>query len=334
MSEKAKRVLIIFDLLLPLPEHQYPDYFGEEDWRTQRDVKAALEKAGHCIKLLGIHNELAPFFESIKSFKPDLIFNLSEAFDSNRSFEPHVAALFELLKIPYTGAKAERLAICKDKGLTKKILTYHDIRVPKFLISRLDTPLKKLGTFPYPAFIKPLGLEASEGISQMSFVSTEKEALERCQFIHDKFKCDVIIEEYIEGREIYVSILGNSRLQVFPPRELFFKDVPDSEPKFATFKAKWDDNYRKKWGITTGPAKSFAEGIEDKILATSKKIYQALQMNGYGRIDLRIRADGEIVFIEANPNPAISRLDDFSLSAQKAGVDYKSLITKIVDLAA
>jgi D-alanine-D-alanine ligase len=185
----------------------------------------------------------------------------------------------------------------------------------------------------FPAFIKPLKLEASEGITQLSFAENEKDALDRARFIHDKLGTDAIIEEYIEGRELYVGVLGNERLTVFPPRELFFKNVPEGEPKFATFKAKWDDNYRKKWGIDTGPAKALPKELAREVVETCKKVYRTFQLRGYARMDLRVTPEGEIFFLEANPNPTIARDEDFAQAAEKGGVGYDELIARILQLS-
>ncbi|MCM0607349.1 MAG: ATP-grasp domain-containing protein [Xanthomonadaceae bacterium] len=331
---KSLHVLIIFDLNSELPREEYSSYLKEDvDWKVTSDVKRSLERLGHEVRLLGIYNDLAPFLDCMKDRKPDLIFNLSEAFNSERDFEPHMASLFELFSVKYTGASPEALRLCKDKGLAKKILSYHRLQVPKFVVSHKRNPLRSLKNFIYPAFIKPLSLEASEGISQVSFVENEAECLERIKFIHDKMGVDAIIEEYIDGREIYVSVMGNDRLAAFPARELYFEEMPDGVPKFATFHAKWNDAYRKKWGIATDFAKPLGDELEKKILETSKKIYRVLKMSGYGRIDLRIRNNNEIVFLEANPNPNLAKDEDFALSVLKSGVKFDELIQKIISLA-
>jgi D-alanine-D-alanine ligase len=185
----------------------------------------------------------------------------------------------------------------------------------------------------YPAFIKPLQLESSEGISQYSFAPTEKDALSRMKYVHERLGVDAIIEEYIEGRELYVSILGNEKLTVMPIRELLFREVPEGEPKFATFKAKWSEDYRKRWGISSDYAQGLDPALEARILEACKRIYRHLKMRSYGRIDLRVKANGEIYFIEANPNPSIAADEDFALSAAKAGIPYEELIAKILSLS-
>ncbi len=334
MSSRELKILLLFDLSKKIDPEEYSEYMKTEDWKTEANILSTLKRLGHEVKPFGLHDDIQPLIDEIKNNKPDLIFNLSEAFKKDRHYEPHIVALLELLEVKYTGAGPEALRICKDKSLTKKILSYHEILVPQFEVAKKSQPIRSLKDFKYPAFIKPLQLEASEGISQVSLAENEKDALERVRYINDKLETDAIIEEYIEGRELYVGVLGNERLQAFPPRELFFKEVPEGEPKFATFQAKWNDSYRKRWGIDTGSAKALPEGVdEEKMLDTCKKIYRLLQLKGYGRIDLRVRPSGEVYFIEANPNPSIAKEDDFAKAAAKAGLDYDSLVAKMITLA-
>lgn len=330
---KSLKILLLFDLSVKITPEEYDEYWSNPDWKTEKDVRNSLKKLGHEVIPLGIHNDIAPILQTIHEQKPDLVFNMSEAFSGNRDFEPDLAALLQLMKIPFTGASPLGLSLCKDKGLTKVILGYHRIRVPRFLVAKKSRPLKSLKKFQFPAFIKPLQLESSEGISQFSYVENEKDALARVKFVHERLGVDAIIEEFIDGREIYVSILGNEKLAVFPPRELFFKQVPDDEPKFATFRSKWDPEYRKKWGIDTSWASAMSEPAQKKLTDVCKKIYRLLNIQGYGRIDLRIKDNGEIYFIEANPNPSIGKNEDYALSANKGGLEYDDLIAKIVSLA-
>lgn len=331
---KSLKVLLLFDLSINLSREEYADYWHTPDWKTERDVRNTLIKLGHEVIPLGIYDDIEPFIKIVKDQKPDLVFNMSEAFSGKRNFEPNLTALMELVGVPFTGAGPMSLQICKDKGLTKSILGYHEISTPKFLVAKKSRPfpLSALRKFPFPAFIKPLQLESSEGIAQMSYAANEKEALARVKYIHDKLGVDAIVEEFIDGREVYVSILGNDKLSVFPARELFFKQVPDNEPKFATFKSKWDREYRKKWGIDSGWVNELPESTQKKLNDVCKKIYRLLNIQGFGRIDLRIRGE-EIYFIEANPNPSIAKKEDYALSANKAGVEYEELISRIVSLS-
>jgi D-alanine-D-alanine ligase len=174
--------------------------------------------------------------------------------------------------------------------------------------------------------------DASYGISQASFVETDADMLARVQFVHDTFAQDALVEEYVTGRELYVSILGHKKLQVMPVRELCFEEVPEGEPKIATYKAKWDDAYRKKWGIKNRFANPIAAEAMDKIITTCKRAYQVLQLQSYARIDLRLTPQNEVVIIEVNPNPFLADGEDFAESAKKSGMGYDDLIQKIVNI--
>jgi D-alanine-D-alanine ligase len=184
----------------------------------------------------------------------------------------------------------------------------------------------------FPILVKPVKDEASYGISRASFVKEEEQFRERIAFIHEKHKSDAIAEEYIDGRELYVSIMGNTRLTVFPIRELVFREVPPNEPKIATYKAKWDEEYRKRWGLDGQFAEDLDPALVKEIEQMCKDIYRLLTIDGYARIDLRLTADNKIYFIEANPNPHLAADEDFAQSAQKAGLKYPQLINAIIRL--
>ena len=237
------------------------------------------------------------------------------------------------MNVAYTGAGPEALLLCKDKVLSKKVLAYHKVRSPHFVVSHRAHPLRRLRRFIYPAFVKPVCEESSDGISRASFARDEGEAVERARFIHQKFGCDALIEEYIEGRELYISVIGNHRLRVFPPREIFFSQVPEDIPKFATFHAKWNDAYRKKWGITNGAAKPLPGGVQENLAKLAKKVYRLLKIRGFGRIDVRITEAGEVFVIEANPNPSLAQEDDFAQAAAESGMGYEVLIREILNSA-
>ena len=330
------KVLILFDLARKAsPEETFsPQVLKEqEDKPTEADVLACLVRLGHEVEMLPVFNDVLSIIEKLKAFNPDVVFNLTESFHSNRAHEPNIPALLELMRVRYTGARPDGLILCKDKALAKKVLHYHRLRVPHFVISPETRPLKRLRRFVFPAFVKPVSEESSDGIAKASFAKSEEEALERARFIHEKFQCDALIEEYIEGRELYLSVLGNRKLTVFPPREIFFEQMPEDEPKFATFQAKWNDAYRKKWGIKNGPAGELPSELLEKLPRLARKVYRVLKIRGLGRIDVRLTANGEVVIIEANPNPSLAREEDFAQSAASSGLDYDQLIQKILDSA-
>ncbi|MBI3698090.1 MAG: hypothetical protein HY238_25040, partial [Acidobacteria bacterium] len=227
-------MLVLFDLARPAaPDENFsPKVLQEqEDKPTEADVLRSLKRLGHEVETLAVFDDVTSLVEKVKTYGPDVVFNLLESFYGDRAHAPSVAAMLDLMKVRYTGAGPDALLLCQDKALAKKVLAHHRVRVPHFVISNRDRPMKHLRRFVYPAFVKPVREESSDGISQASFVRGEEEALERARFVHEKFHCDALIEKYIEGRELYLSVMGNQRLTVFPPRELFFEQVPDDAPK-------------------------------------------------------------------------------------------------------
>jgi D-alanine-D-alanine ligase len=239
----------------------------------------------------------------------------------------------ELQGVPFTGCGAMGMTLCKHKDISKQILNFHRIRIPQFVVFQPGKKIVRPRYLKLPAFIKPLKEEASYGIAQASLVETDEQFAQRVAFIHEKFKQDAIAEEYIHGRELYVSVLGNDRLQVLPIREMVFHEIPPDEPRFASFKAKWDDDYRKRWGITNQFASDLDPGLVKRIERVCKRIYRLLDITGYARLDFRLPQDGQIVFIEANPNPILAADEDFAQSAAKAGLAYPQLIERIIALS-
>jgi D-alanine-D-alanine ligase len=329
------KILILFDIARRAdPEETFAERaLKEEDKPTELDVLKCLKRLGHEVETLAVFDNVAAIVEKLTAYAPDVVFNLTESFYHDRSHEPNIPALLELMKVRYTGSGPEALLLCKDKALAKKVLTYHRVRLPRFVVSHKARPLRRLRRFTFPAFVKPVSEESSDGISQASLVKGEEEAIERARFIHQKFNCDALIEEYVDGRELYLSVLGNNRLTVFPPREIFFGQVPEDAPKFATFHAKWNDAYRKKWGIKNAAAAPLSDGVLENLTRLARRIYRLLKIRGFGRIDVRITASGEVFVIEANPNPSLAHDEDFAQAADAAGTGYDALIQQILDEA-
>ena len=329
------KILVLFDVARPADPNELfsPEALQQEGKPTEADVLEALRRLGHEVETLAVFDNVTGTVDKLKSFAPDIVFNLSESFYHDRAYEPNLTALLDLMKVRYTGSGPDALLLCKDKALAKKVLAYHHVRLPHFVVSHRAHPLRRLRRFSYPAFVKPMCEDASDGICRASFAKDEKEAIERSRFIHQKFNSDALIEEYIEGRELYLSVLGNHRLTVFPPREIFFDQVPDDVPKFATYHAKWNDAYRQKWGIANGPAKPLPEGVHHHLAELARKVYRLLKIRGFGRIDVRLTPTGEVYVIEANPNPCLAQDEDFAQSACLAGMNYDSLVQEILNSA-
>ncbi len=331
--KKKLKVLTLLDVESPMTlEQDLSLELQTPDWKTEAHVLAALAERGHTAHYLALYDDLDLLRQKLQLFEADVIFNLADQFKKNRAFDQNIVSYLEMHDIPFTGCGSVGLTLCKHKGISKKILSYHRIHVPGFaLIPRGQKRVNSRG-LRFPLLVKPLKEEASLGIAQASLVSNDEQFRERVQFVHEKIENDVIAEEYIEGRELYVSVLGNQRLQVFPIRELVFTKVPPDEPKIATYRAKWDEEYRQRWGLQN----QFAEGLDPalvrKINDTCRRIYRLLAIDGYARLDLRVTAAGEVYFIEANPNPMLAADEDFSQSALKGGLEFPALVERIIRL--
>lgn len=329
--KKKLKVLALFDAIGPTTIDQ--DLSAEmktEDWKTEANVLNALNALGYTAEHLAIFDNLDLLRQKLETFAPDVLFNLADQFKNNRGFDQNIVSLLEMQGVPFTGCGATGLVLCKHKGISKKILSYHRIYTPNFVVIPRGQRIGRPRQLKFPLLVKPVKEEASYGIAQASFVENDEQFRERVAFIHEKYDGDVIAEEYIAGRELYVSLMGNLRLTVFPIRELVFREVPPDEPKIATYRAKWDEEYRKRWGLQN----QFAEGLDPALVTqieqTCKRIYRLLTIDGYARIDLRLTTDNKVYFIEANPNPILAEDEDFALSAGKAGLPYPQLIDRIV----
>lgn len=330
---KKLNILALFDAVAPTTlDQDLTAELATPDWKTEAHVLAALRELGHRVEHLALFDDFDLLRQKLLQFTPDVIFNLADQFKNNRGFDQNIVSNLEMNGIPFTGCGSTGLALCKHKGISKKILGYHRIPVPDFLIAPRGRKPARPRRLKFPVLVKPLKEEASLGISQASFVENDAQLQERVQFIHEKLDNDAIAEEYIEGRELYVGLLGIRRVDAFPIRELVFREVPPEEPKIATYKAKWDEEYRKRWGLEN----QFAEGLdpilERRIVDTCRRIYRLLTLDGYARIDLRVTPEGKVYFIEANPNPMLASDEDFAQSALKAGLSYPALLQRIVQL--
>jgi D-alanine-D-alanine ligase len=282
---------------------------------------------------LGVGDELAPIRRAIDEHRPHVAFNLLRSFHDIGVYDAHVISYLELLRMPYTGSNPRGLLLASDKALSKKILSYHRIRVPGFFVFPLGGKFKKPRRVDFPLIVKTVDEHASLGIAQASIVSDQDSLEERVRFMHESFASDVIAEEYIEGRELTIGVLGNDRLTTFPAWELTFSNLPKTSEPIATAKVKWDLEYQKKVGLETGPAELDPKARE-LLARTAKRIYRALGLSGYARIDVRMDAEARVFVLEANPNPDLCANEDFACSAAAAGVAYPRLVQKILNLGA
>lgn len=327
------RILALFDAVAPTTADQ--DLSAElatPDWKTEAQVLEALRALGHEVAYVAVFDHLEPLVAKLRDFQPDLVFNLADQFRNNRAFDHNIASFLELQGVPFTGCGSTALTLCKHKAISKKILAYHGLAVPGFALFPRGRRAAAPRHLRYPLLVKPLKEESSLGIAQASLVEDEAHLQDRVQFIHEKFDHDALAEEYIHGRELYVSVLGHRRLDVFPVRELVFQDLPPEAPHIATYKAKWDEAYRARWGLRNQFAEDLDPTVTRRVAATCRRIYRLLTVDAYARLDLRLAEDGRLCFIEANPNPMLAREEDFAQSAARAGLSYPDLVARIVRL--
>ena len=272
--------------------------------------------------------------KTISDWKPEIVFNLLEEFDGIVTYDQHVVAYLELMRQPYTGCNPRGMLLSRDKVLCKQLLSYHRIPTPQFLLVPRGKKISVPKKFEFPMFVKSATEDASLGIAHASVVTDLKQLRERVVFMHEQTNSDALIEEYIEGRELYVGVLGNDRLTVLPVWEMTFGSLPENLPAIATRKVKWDRRYQQKYGITTAAAENLPDGTMAKLEKLSKRIYRALHLTGYARMDFRLRADGELYVLEANANPNLAEGEDLAQSASKAGIGYDDLLHKIMLLGA
>jgi D-alanine-D-alanine ligase len=334
MSRKSLRILVLMheDLVPPDDIRGVPD---EEvtGYKNEYDVVQALRELGHEVVKLGVHDEIAPLRRALKEVRPHVVFNLLEEFHGETVYDHHVVSYLELARVAYTGCNARGLVLGRDKALSKQILHYHRIRVPRFAVSPMGRRFKRPRRLEFPLIVKSLIEEGSTGISEASVVHNDEKLQERIEFIHRRVETDAIIEQFIDGREIYAGVLGNHILQVFPPWELDLRKLRPDAPRIATRRIKWDSAYWEKHGIDIGPAKDFPESAARTYGSLVKRICKALGLTGYARIDFRLDDAGNLHFLEANPNPDIARYDEFAGAAETAGYTYEALLQKVVNLA-
>ncbi len=330
--KKRLRVLALVDADLVPPEDTEGVDTLAAPWKTEFDVIETLKEEGHEVRVLGIGADLSPVRGAVDAFAPDIAFNLMEAFDNVASFDHNLVAYLELLRLRYTGCNSRGLVLARDKSISKKILHYHRIGVAAFEVFPRGRRVQRPRRLPFPLIVKSLTLDASIGISQASVVENDERLLERVSFIHESLETDALVEEYIEGRELYVGLLGNQRLQVLPVWELDFSGMPETSRKIATERLKWSHAYQKKHRIMTGAAKGLTPEDLRHITSVCRRVYRNLELSGYARIDLRLRPDGRLFVMEANPNPQLAYGEDFAESAESAGLDYGPLLGRIMSL--
>jgi D-alanine-D-alanine ligase len=327
---KKLRVIMLADETL-LPRGDLEDFSSKqrELRKTEFDVRDAIESLGHEFFSIGVSDDLSTIRGAIDAHKPDVAFNLVEEFGGVAHFDAHVVSYLELRRQPYTGCNPRGLTLARDKALTKKILAYHGFKVPGFAVFPQRRAASRMNGLKFPLFVKSLTEEGSAGISSASIVHDEDKLKERVSFIHRSTQSTALAEEFIDGREIYVGVMGNNRVTVLPPWEFSMTKKDESAPLIASDRAKWDPEYQRQVGLKTGPAQ-LSKKVRQRLAAASKDIYHLLGMSGYARLDYRVTDDGEAYLLEANPNPQIAKDEDFALSAKHVGIEYPALIEQLM----
>lgn len=330
---KRSRVLVVLHpSLMPPDSLEGQDPRAIEEWRTEFDVIQTLKASGHEVRALGVLDSITELRATITDWQPDVVFNLLEEFDGIVSYDQHVIAFLEMLRQPYTGCNPRGLLLSRDKSLCKQVFAWHRIPSPQFQVflrgQRIVIPRRAR----FPLFVKSSTDDASLGIAQASVVTDAAHLKERIEFVIEQQKSDALVEEYIEGRELYVGMLGNQRLTRFPVWELNFGNLGDSSSAIATRKVKWDAKYRARYGIDSAPARDLPAGVEAQLDRLSRRMYRALGLTGYARMDFRMKADGSLYALEANANPHLARDEDFACAAAAAGREYPALLDSIVKL--
>jgi len=329
---KKRRVMVLMHPDLIPPESAEGVDLTAVEWRTEYDVVTGLRELGHEVLAVGVRDDLLVIRKIVDDWKPHIAFNLLEEFSGVAIYDQNVVSYLELLGVPYTGCNPRGLMLARDKALAKKILHYHRIAIPEFITVPVGRSVKRPKDLPFPLFVKSVSEEASLGISQASIVDDDNKLEERVAFIHKSVGTGALIERYIEGRELYVGVLGNRRVQTFPVWELDLSKLPEETRRIATERVKWSRTYQSKYGIRSGEATDLPEGAAEKIRDIARRTYGILGLSGYARVDLRLDPAGAFYVLEANPNPQIARGEDFADSAEVAGLPYPALLQRILDV--
>lgn len=329
---KKKRVLVLMDEALVPPDSV--EGLSDDEFnliKTEYNVCWALKELGHEVMPLGVRYDLSVIGKAIDEWKPHIAFNLLEEFQHSNVYRQYVIGYLELRGVKYTGCNPAGLLLSRDKAMQKKILSYHRMPVPKFQVFQIGRKVRRRRQLEFPLIVKSVSQEASIGISKASLVEDDAALAARVEFVHDRVGTDAIAEQFIPGREIYASLLGNTRIEILPIWELVFKNKAPDEPLINTEKAKFDLRYQEKKGIDIHKA-DIPEKLVKRIEVLSRRIYKRLHLSGYARLDYRLTPDGQPYLLEANPNPEIAYGEEFASAAEASGYDYPGLIQRIVNL--
>lgn len=332
MKRKLRVLVLMHEDLMPPADVSGLTQAQMAPFKTEYDILWALDELGHESLALGVHDDLSKLRNALHEFRPHLTFNVLEEFHGVTMYGQAVVSYLELLRAAYTGCNPRGLMLAHDKLLTKKILSYHGLPTPRAAVFPLGHKVRPPEGLRYPLFVKSTFEDASLGISQASVVTTEDKLVERVHFMHERFGTDALVEEYIEGREMYLGLIGNRRPESFPLWEMKFNKWPEGQPRIATERVKWDYKYQLERDIQTEPADALPPGVGRRIQSVARQVWKVLGLSGYARLDLRLTPEGEVFVIEANANPDLAHDEDFAKSADAGGVEYPQLIQRILKL--
>lgn len=324
-TKPRRKILILF-------YQEYPKGRPSRD-EVVDQIKKVLLDMNYAIVLLPINRSIEKITNGIAQEKPDLVFNLCETFRDNDKFDFNVTALLEMLHAPFTGSGSSSLFLSGNKEISKKIFSYHNIPYPKFFVVSKDAAPEIPKNLDFPLFVKPNHEDASIGIDFKSVVQNQEELLAKTKEIHTVIKDDAMVEEYVEGREFFVSILGHNLLRALPVIELNFSNWPKERPKIYTYNAKIETDSEEFKNTTIAAPENLPPEITAKIQEVAIKVFRALDATDYARVDLRLDQDNKIYVLEANLNPYLAKKSETAFAAQLSNLNYEQLIGKIVELA-
>jgi D-alanine-D-alanine ligase len=330
---RPQRVLLLChaDLVPPADARDYdPD--DPPPWRTELDVREALTELGHEVRPCGIVEDVEVLRHACLDFEPQVVFNLLVEFQGRAELDQHVVSYLELLRRPTTGCGPRGLTLARDKALAKHILAAHGIDTPRFQAFPRGQETALRADLAFPLIVKSRTEEASLGIARDSVVKNAESLARRVAFVHESIGTDAIVEEFVDGRELYAGLVGGARPRVLPTWELVFGELPAHAPRVATREVKFSSAARRRLGITSRAA-DLPAALERRVARVARAVWSALDLAGCARIDLRLSEEGRLVVLEANPNPELARHEDLADAAEAGGIPYPGLVQRLLDLA-
>jgi D-alanine-D-alanine ligase len=327
---KLRVLVLMHDEVVPPPDAESRPAAEQWDYLMEISVVRTLRALGHEVHMLGVADELRPIRDAIAEQKPHIVFNIVSFFHDVVAYEAHVVSFLELCKQPYTGCNPRGIVLAGDKALSKQVLAWHRIPVPAFAVFAPHRRARLPKRMTFPVIVKAAAEHGSAGIAQASVVRDDRELAERVDFLHRTLHGDVIVEQFLPGREFSIAVLGNDRLTTFPVWETWFDNLPAGNEPIATARVKWDPSYQERVGLRSERARDLPPDVEQQIDRIARRTFRALHLSGYARIDVRMDEHGRVFVLEANVNPDLSPGEDFPAAAKHAEVDYPELLQRIL----